>query len=107
MRAPAPAWQWALCRHLGWGVGEEALGSHSPHGSAAGPGSWEGSEPGALHLQTSETLTLRCWGPGEGYDLSGGQLGNASKSPRKVHPYSPAIPRLRISQKEIDTSVEP
>lgn len=63
MRAPAPAWQWALCRHLGWGVGEEALGSHSPHGSAAGPGSWEGSEPGALHLQTSETLTalLGAW----------------------------------------------
>lgn len=40
------------------------------------------------------------------YDLSGGQSGNAYPSPGNVRPSDPAIPCLRISRKEIDSSVE-
>lgn len=40
------------------------------------------------------------------YDLSGGQSGNVYPSPGNVRPSDPAIPCLRISRKETDSSVE-
>lgn len=95
----------------GWrGLGEEELESWGLRGSGCRTGSWRefracGSPPADVSggERNADSALL---GGGIRFDLSEGRSGNTYPSRGNVCPSGPATPRLRISPKERDSSVE-